>query len=86
MCYCWRIDEARLSFIQLPSDCWVNTTLLRHAYLATTPIQPTFADSLELLDILAAVLRCGASVSIQVMAKAFWLLQPELSCSDSFRV
>lgn len=66
------IADQRTTQFQHPDDeLWVNVTLLRHGYLAPTPSRPSIAFSLELLDVLAAVLRRGPSVSIQIMAKAF---------------
>jgi hypothetical protein len=59
------------SFYHPKPTQYVNATLLRHGYLSPTPLRPSIAVSLQLLDVLAAVQRRGPAVSIQIMAKAF---------------
>ncbi|KAG8689494.1 hypothetical protein FRC11_002288 [Ceratobasidium sp. 423] len=54
-----------------PTGSVVNATLLHNGYLGCSPDRPVLAISILVLRVLAAVLRRGPSVSLQVMSKVF---------------
>ncbi|KAG9089237.1 hypothetical protein FS749_001499 [Ceratobasidium sp. UAMH 11750] len=72
------------SFPQGDNEQWANVTLLRNGYLSSSPHRPRMAFSISLLELLAAVLRRGPAVSIQIMAKAFCDLR-NVPFEDYFR-
>ncbi|KAG8727744.1 hypothetical protein FRC11_012539, partial [Ceratobasidium sp. 423] len=63
------VCEETISFI-CPSSTPINLVLLKHGYLAPTPIQPRLAISIQVLDLYHALQCRGPSLSAQSIAKA----------------